>query len=65
MTVREYIERLSALEPDANIWIMYDGSLWFEPPQEERISNGHFDAIDKEHFKKIGVKESDYFIQIG
>lgn len=34
MTVREFIEHLQTLDPDKNIWVIYDNFYTWEPEAE-------------------------------
>lgn len=65
MTVKEYIERLSKLNQDSNIWILRDDTYWLEPPTEEEAKAKWSDEIDREGMERRGVNEDDYFIRIG
>ena len=61
MTVKDFIKELQELDPDRNIYILYDGCIAFEP-----TIGGTFDAEDesyhKEHRVTPALKEGDYYI---
>lgn len=65
MTVKEYIERLSKLKQDSNIWILRDDTYWLEPPVEEEACVKWEDEIEKEFMERKGINKEDYFIRIG
>lgn len=64
MTVKELIEQLQTLDQDRGIWIFYDYPCGaYEPDFTTRVS----DEIDvlPPSFKRRGVNEDDYVMEVG
>lgn len=64
MTVRETIEYLKTLDQDARIFLQYDSFMWYEldPSFIETIDQ---DDIDYSEARSLGVKTTDYKIELG
>ena len=64
MTVRETIEYLKTLDQDARIFLQYDSFMWYElsPSFIETIDEDDIDCYDA---RSLGVKTTDYKIELG
>lgn len=56
-TVRQFIEELQKLDPDRNIWVLYDFPCDTYPPEVTVV--GYAEA---EEVKEEGVEPGDYCI---
>ena len=60
MTVQELIDQLKTLDPDKNIWIIYDSFIEFEPNflaiADEKLADRH---------GSWDVKPGDYIQEVG
>lgn len=60
MTVQELIDQLKCLDPDRNVWIIYDSFIEFEP--------NFLEIADEEMADRSGswdVKPGDYIQEVG
>lgn len=64
MTVRETIEYLKTLDQESRIFLQYDSFMWYElsPSFIETIDE---DDIDFSEARSLGVKTTDYKIELG
>lgn len=60
MTVREFIEHLQTLDPDKNIWVIYDSTYFWSPRVE--VADEYDEHTDGKGNK---VKAGDYAIFAG
>lgn len=61
MKVKELIKELNKLDPERNIWIIYDGYYPMEPDIDSYVSEEDIDRY-KEYDKDVEV--SDYCMQV-
>lgn len=61
MKVKELIKELNKLDPERNIWIIYDGYYPMEPDIDSYVSEEDVDRY-KEHNKDVEI--SDYCMQV-
>lgn len=64
MTVRETIEYLKTIDQESRIFLQYDSFMWYEfdPSFIETIDE---DDIDYNEARSLGVKITDYKIELG
>lgn len=64
MTVRETIEYLKTLDQESRIFLQYDSFMWYElsPSFIETIDDDDIDCYDA---RSLGVKTTDYKIELG
>lgn len=60
MKVKELIESLSKLDPEKNIWILYDYYALLDI-----VPNKEADEEDVEQFGINGMKLGDYVVSVG
>ena len=61
MKVKELIEELSKLDPERNIWIIYDGYYPMEPDVDSYVLEEDVDRY-KEYDKDVEI--GDYCMQV-
>lgn len=61
MKVKELIEELNKLDPERNIWIIYDGYCPMEPDVDSYVSEEDVDRY-KEYNENIEI--DDYCMQV-
>lgn len=60
MTVQELIDQLKSLDPDKNIWIIYDSFIEFEPNflaiADEKLADrrGSWDVKPGDYIQEVG-----------
>ena len=64
MTVRETIEYLKTLDQESRIFLQYDSFMWYEL-SPSFIENIDEDDIDYSEAIRLGVKTTDYKIELG
>ena len=63
MTVRELIEQLQTLDPERNVWIIYDTFMAYEPNFSETITE-----VDAMYFSRnctAQMQKGDYKMEVG
>ena len=59
MTVRELIEHLQTLDPERNVWVIYDSFMTYEPDFSATITEEEAMYLDSR------VSEGDYKMEVG
>lgn len=63
MKVRELIEHLQALDPERNVWVIYDTYMAYEPDFSEIITE-----VDALYFNRKGtvqMQKGDHKMEVG
>lgn len=60
MKVRELIEHLQTLDPERNVWVVYDTFMFYQPDFSDVA-----DRDDAQFGRKVGVQEGDYKMEVG
>lgn len=64
MKIKELIEHLKKLDQESNLFLQYDSFMWynFKP---EYIERPNARDLNYKEAKELGVKETDYKIEMG
>ena len=60
MKVRELIEHLKTLDPERNVWVVYDSFVFYQPDFSDVAS-----GVDEQVGRRAGVQKGDYIMEVG
>lgn len=60
MKVRELIEHLKTLDPERNVWVVYDTFMYYQPDFSDVAG-----SADAQFGRRAGVQEGDYKMEVG
>jgi hypothetical protein len=63
MTVRELIEHLQTLDPERNVWVIYDTYMVYEPDFSEIVTK--MDALYFSQKCTAQMQKGDYKMEVG
>lgn len=61
MTIKELIEHLQDLDPDRNVWVIYDTFFAYKPDFSETMDEADCLCIDN----RRDLKKGDYKMEVG
>lgn len=60
MKVRELIEHLKTLDPERNVWVVYDTFAYYQPDFSDVATR-----VDEQVGRRAGVQKGDYIMEVG